>query len=198
MTAYLLGGICQEAGLPPGVFNIVQGRGRKGRSGAIVEHPDIAAISFTGGTLTGKKIISSAGPKFKKLSLELGGKNPNIIFADADLDKAVDTSIKSSFSNQGQICLCGSRIFVEKRVYEEFKARFVKKTQSLVVGDPFQEKTDLGAVISQDHMKKVLSYIDLARDEGGTILTGGKQVILEGGERGGFFRGPDDNRRATL
>ena len=135
MTAYLLGEICNEAGLPKGVLNIVHGLG--GSTGqAIVEHPNIKAISFTGGTTTGAHIARVAAPMFKKLSLELGGKNPNIIFADCDYEKMLATTVRSSFANQGQICLCGSRIFVEEKIYEQFKKDFVQKVSELKVGNP--------------------------------------------------------------
>ena len=172
MTAFLFSQLCIEAGLPKGVLNVVHGLGNK-TGQAIVEHPEIKAISFTGGTVTGKKIASIAAPMFKKLSLELGGKNPNIIFADCDFEQTVSTTIHSSFSNQGEICLCGSRIFVEKSLYNKFVEEFVKRTKELEIGDPLEEKTKIGAINSEVHLKKVLSYIDLAKQEGGKILTGG-------------------------
>ncbi len=189
MTAYLFSKLCIEAGLPAGVLNIVHGMGSKAGQ-AIIEHPGIKAISFTGGTATGKIIAATAGPMFKKLSLELGGKNPNIIFADCDFEKAVSTSIQSSFSNQGEICLCGSRIFVERPLYEKFLNEFTIRTKALIVGDPLDEKTNLGAMASEAHMKKVLSYIELAKQEGGTIVQGGKQVRLTGRCTEGFFLEP--------
>lgn len=189
MTAYLFTRLCKEAGLPDGVLNVVHGLGSKAGQ-AIVDHPDIVAISFTGGTSTGKKITASAGPMLKKLSLELGGKNPNIIFADADFEKAVTTSINSSFTNQGEICLCGSRIFVEKPVYERFVEAFVNQAKALMVGDPFEDKTRIGALVSEAHMNKVLSYIELASREGGTLLTGGKRITVPGRCAKGFFVGP--------
>ncbi|HMR55804.1 MAG TPA: aldehyde dehydrogenase [Cyclobacteriaceae bacterium] len=189
MTAYLFSKLCIEAGLPAGVLNIVHGVGPKAGQ-AIIEHPDIKAISFTGGTATGKIIAATAGPMFKKLSLELGGKNPNIIFADCDFEKAVSTSIQSSFSNQGEICLCGSRIFVERPLYEKFLKEFTARTKALVVGDPLDEKTNLGAMASEAHMKKVLSYIELAKQEGGTIVSGGKQVNLNSRCANGYFIEP--------
>ena len=158
MTAYLLSKACIEAGLPDGVLNIVHGIGSK-TGQAIVEHPKIKAVSFTGGTNTGKKIISVAGPMFKKLSLELGGKNPNIIFADCDFDEMMMTTLRSSFSNNGQICLCGSRIYIERPIYEKFKEELVKRTQFLKVGDPFSSVTDLGALVSEAHRDKVLSCL---------------------------------------
>jgi aminomuconate-semialdehyde/2-hydroxymuconate-6-semialdehyde dehydrogenase len=189
MTAFMLSDLCIEAGLPAGVLNIVHGLGPKAGQ-AIIEHPEVAAISFTGGTATGKKIASTAAPMFKKLSLELGGKNPNLIFADCDFDLAVKTSIHSSFSNQGEICLCGSRILVEHSIYEKFVEAFVNQTKELVVGDPLAEETRIGALVSQAHMEKVLSYIQLAKEEGGKILTGGKQVKVEGKCENGYFVEP--------
>ncbi len=189
MTAYLLSELCIEAGLPAGVLNIVHGLGSKAGE-AIVCHPKIKAISFTGGTATGAHIASVTAPMFKKLSLELGGKNPNIIFADCDFDRMLATTVRSSFSNQGQICLCGSRILVEKSIYEAFKTAFVKKVEKMKVGNPQDENTKTGAVVSEAHMKKVLSYISLAKAEGGTILCGGDRVILEGENSGGYFIQP--------
>lgn len=189
MTAYLLSELCIEAGLPAGVLNIVHGTG-PGAGQAIVEHPKVKAISFTGGTATGKHIISTAGPMFKKLSLELGGKNPNIIFADCDFDEALKTTVHSSFANQGQICLCGSRIFIERSIYDRFKEAFVEKVSQLKVGDPKDEGTNLGAVVSESHMKKVLDYIDLAKQEGGQILTGGNRVELSGDLAKGYYIEP--------
>ncbi len=188
-TAYLLSKICIEAGLPAGVLNIVHGLG--GEAGqAIVEHPGISAISFTGGTKTGEHIAREAAPKFKKLSLELGGKNPNVIFADCDFDAAVSTAARASFTNQGQICLCGSRIMVEESIYEKFKNAFVEKVKKLKVGHPNNADSNLGAVVSEDHMNKVLSYVELAKTEGGTVLCGGKRKILEGDSAGGYYLEP--------
>ncbi len=189
MTAYLFSQCCIEAGLPKGVLNIIHGLGPKAGQ-AIVEHPDISALSFTGGTVTGRKIAAAAAPMFKKLSLELGGKNPNIVFADCDFEQAIDTSIQSSFSNQGEICLCGSRIFVERPIYDRFLKEFVKRTRALVVGDPLEEHTRVGALVSEGHMKKILSYIQLAREEGGEIVTGGRQVNPGGRCSNGFFVEP--------
>ena len=189
MTAYLLSKICIEAGLPPGVLNIVHGLGPK-VGAAIVAHPDVKAISFTGGTKTGEEIARTAAPMFKKLSLELGGKNPNIIFADCNYEEMLATTIRSSFSNQGEICLCGSRIFVERPMYEQFKSDFVDRVSKLKVGDPLEPATDVGAIVSKQHFDKIMSYIDLAQDEGGTILTGGKQVHLKGRCADGWFIEP--------
>ncbi|MDX5442497.1 MAG: aldehyde dehydrogenase [Hymenobacteraceae bacterium] len=189
MTAFMLSELCIEAGLPKGVLNIVHGYGHK-VGAAITEHPDIPIISFTGGTQTGSTIARTAAPMFKKLSLELGGKNPNLIFADCDFEKALDTSLRSSFANQGQICLCGSRIFVERPLYERFRDEFVKRVQNLKQGDPLEEGTQQGAVVSQPHMEKVLSYIELAQQEGGKILTGGKRIKMEGRCENGWFIEP--------
>ena len=189
MTAYLLSKICIEAGLPEGVLNIVHGLGAKAGA-ALVQNKDVKAISFTGGTKTGEWIAREAAPKFKKLSLELGGKNPNIIFADCNYEEMMQTTIRSSFANQGQICLCGSRIFVEKPLYETFCGDFVERVKKLKIGDPLEVATNVGAVVSQPHMEKILSYIDLAQEEGGTVLTGGKQVKLEGRCANGYFIEP--------
>ena len=189
MTAYLLSELCIEAGLPKGVLNIVHGLGGK-VGNAIVSSTEVPLISFTGGTKTGAHIASIAAPMFKKLSLELGGKNPNIIFADCDYDKMLATTIHSSFSNQGQICLCGSRIFVERSIYDKFKKDFVEQTNKLVIGDPFNEKTRIGAVVSKPHMEKVLSYVELAKQEGGKILTGGRQIKIEGEFNEGYYIEP--------
>ncbi len=189
MTAFLLSKLCIEAGFPKGVLNIVHGLGPKVGQ-AISEHSDVPLISFTGGTSTGKQIAATAAPMFKKLSLELGGKNPNIIFTDCDFDKALSTSVQSSFANQGQICLCGSRIFIERPLYERFRDAFVEKVRKLRVGDPFDESSHLGAVVSRPHMEKVLSYIELAKEEGGTVLTGGQQIITSGELANGYYLSP--------
>jgi aminomuconate-semialdehyde/2-hydroxymuconate-6-semialdehyde dehydrogenase len=187
MTAFLLGEICTEAGLPKGVLNIVHGLGTS-TGQAIVEHPNIKAISFTGGTTTGAHIARVAAPMFKKLSLELGGKNPNIIFADCNYDKMLATTVRSSFANQGQICLCGSRIFVEEKIYENFKKDFIKKVSELKIGDPSSEKINIGALVSKEHLEKVKSYIDITRQEGGTILFGGDRVTVKGFENGYYLQ----------
>jgi aminomuconate-semialdehyde/2-hydroxymuconate-6-semialdehyde dehydrogenase len=189
MTAYLLGKLCIEAGLPPGVLNIVHGLGPKAGQ-AIVAHPGTKAISFTGGTVTGRTIASTAAPMFKKLSLELGGKNPNLVFADCEKEEAIDTSIRSAFSNQGEICLCGSRIFVERSFYKEFLNEFVSRVKKLTVGDPSDDQTGIGALISESHMNKVLGYLRLAVEEGGTVLCGGKRIALSGRCANGYFVEP--------
>ncbi len=189
MTAFLFSELCIEAGLPKGVLNVVHGLGPKVGS-AIVSHPKISVVSFTGGTKTGAEIARVAAPMFKKLSLELGGKNPNIIFADCNFDKAVSESVRASFTNQGEICLCGSRIFVEKSIYESFKTAFVAQTQKMKVGNPLNDDTKVGAIASRVHFEKVLSYIDLAKQEGGQILTGGHAVQLTGENANGYFIAP--------
>ncbi len=172
MTAFLLCEVCREAGLPDGVLNIVHGTGPN-VGAPITAHPKIGTISFTGGTVTGRKVAEAGAPLFKKVSLELGGKNPNIIFADADLDAAIAGSVRSSFANQGQVCLCGSRVFVERSVYDEFVRRFTEKVGQLKQGDPLEEKTEQGAIVSQTQLEKVKFYVDLAKEEGGTIALGG-------------------------
>ena len=178
MTAYLLSKLCIEAGLPAGVLNIVHGTGPK-VGAAIVAHREVKAISFTGGTKTGEEIARTAAPMFKKLSLELGGKNPNIIFADCNYEEMLATTVRSSFSNQGEICLCGSRIFVERPLYERFKTDFAARVSTLMVGDPNDPDTDVGAIVSKQHFDKIMSYIDLAKEEGGKILTGGNAAAVK-------------------
>lgn len=186
-TAYLLGKVAKDAGMPDGVLNILHGQG--GNVGdAIVKHPKIKAISFTGGTSTGEYIARTAAPMFKKLSLELGGKNPNIIYADCDFKEMMSTTLRSSFANQGQICLCGSRIFIERSIYDTFKEEFVRRVEATVVGHPNNSESKLGAIVSKQHMEKVLSYVELAKKEGGTVLTGGERAIVEGYEEGCYMR----------
>jgi aminomuconate-semialdehyde/2-hydroxymuconate-6-semialdehyde dehydrogenase len=173
MTAYLLCEICREAGLPNGVLNLVHGTGPN-VGAAITAHPKIGTLSFTGGTVTGRKVAEAAAPLFKKVSLELGGKNPNIVFADADLEAAIAGSVRSSFTNQGQVCLCGSRVFVERSAYENFVNRFVERASQLKQGDPLDEKTEQGAIVSKAQLDKVKFYVDLAQKEGGKVALGGK------------------------
>jgi aminomuconate-semialdehyde/2-hydroxymuconate-6-semialdehyde dehydrogenase len=186
MTAYLFSKLCIEAGIPKGVLNIVHGLGAHAGD-AIVSHPKVKAISFTGGTATGKIIGRKAADSFKKTSLELGGKNPNIIFADCDFDKMLSTTLHSSFANQGQICLCGSRIFIEKPIYEKFKNALVEKLKTHTVGDPFNKETRMGALVSEDHLNKVLGYVKLAEEEGGTVLFGGNRLTIAGSENGYYM-----------
>ena len=189
VTAFLLGKICKEAGLPDGVLNIIHGTGPSCGE-AIVKHPEVKAISFTGSTKAGERIASIAAPMFKKLSLELGGKNPTIIFADCDWEKMMTTTIQSSFSNQGQICLCGSRILIESSVYEKFKKEFTQRTKELTVGDPLLETSNQGAIVSKVHFDKILNCIKIAKEEGGNILCGGHSLSPEGRCSNGYFIAP--------
>ncbi len=186
MTATILAEITKEAGVPDGVVNLVHGFGPDSAGAALTEHPDVDAITFTGETKTGTAIMKAAAPTLKKLSYELGGKNPNIIFADSDLDEVIETTLKSSFMNQGEVCLCGSRIYVERPIYEQFIQKFVQKTEELQVGDPFDSNTSVGAVISKEHYERVNKYIQLAKEEGGNILTGGGRP--DGQEKGYFIK----------
>ncbi|MEO7081821.1 MAG: aldehyde dehydrogenase [Flavobacteriales bacterium] len=188
-TTLLLAERCIEAGFPAGVLNIVQGLGSK-VGAAITAHPDIPAISFTGGTVTGSRIAATAAPMFKKLSLELGGKNAVLIFSDCDFEQMISETVRSSFSNQGQICLCGSRILVERSIYERFREAFIARVKKLRVGDPAMADTDIGAVVSEAHMQKVLSHIELAKEEGGRVLCGGERVELDGALAEGWYLAP--------
>ena len=189
MTAYLFSKICIEAGLPKGVLNIVHGLGSR-TGDPLTTHPDTPIVSFTGGTVTGKHIASVTSPMFKKLSLELGGKNPNIVFADADFDKAVSFASRAAFTNQGQICLCGSRLFIQEEIYESFRDALVAKASKLIVGDPRESSTNLGAVVSKEHMEKILNKIELAKDLGGKIILGGDRKILDGNLKDGYYIQP--------
>lgn len=185
-TAWLLSRASIEAGLPPGVLNIVHGTGPD--AGApLVAHPQIKAVSFTGSTRTGAAIAAAAAPQFKKLSLEMGGKNPFIVFADADFDAALETAMRAAFTNQGQICLCGSRVLVQRPLYARFRDAFVARAQALRAGDPALPQTEFGAVVSAEHYAKVLACIALAREEGGTLLTGGVAAEVAGRCAAGWF-----------
>jgi aminomuconate-semialdehyde/2-hydroxymuconate-6-semialdehyde dehydrogenase len=190
VTAGLFAELCIEAGLPPGVLNILHGRG-PGIGQDIVERPQIRAISFTGGTRTGAAIARTAAPAFKKLSLELGGKNPTIVFADCDFERTVTGVLRAAFTNQGQVCMCGSRILVEKSIYARFRDALVARVRALRVGDPAEPDTDQGALISAAHRQKVLDYLALAREEGGRLLCGGEAVQPPGERcREGWFVTP--------
>ncbi|WP_417445347.1 aldehyde dehydrogenase [Kangiella sp.] len=189
MTAFLFSKLCVEAGLPDGVLNILHGTGPS-IGGPLTTHPKIKAISFTGGTATGAQITKVTAGMFKKLSLELGGKNPTLVFADCDFEDTVDNVVRAAFSNQGQICLCGSRIYIERPIYDRFKKAFVDKVKQIIIGDPLEADTQHGALVSKPHMDKVLSYIELAQQEGGTVLTGGNQVTIEGRCENGYFVEP--------
>ncbi|MET1257052.1 aldehyde dehydrogenase [Aliikangiella maris] len=189
MTAYLFAKLCIEVGIPKGVINILHGTGAS-IGGPIVEHPAIKAISFTGGSATGKAIAAVAAPLLKKTSLELGGKNPTLVFADCDFEATVKEVARSAFSNQGQICLCGSRIYIERSIYDKFKKALVERVSKLRIGDPLDESTQHGALVSKPHMEKVLSYIELAKQEGGKVLCGGSRVELPGRLAEGYFVEP--------
>lgn len=188
-TASILAEILIEAGLPKGVVNIVFGTGPRAGA-ALVEHPDVPLISFTGGTQTGRTIAMAAAGQFKKVSLELGGKNPNIIFEDANLDAAVAGSIRSSFLNQGEICLCGSRVYIQKKIYDVFLERFLEKTREIKVGDPKNPSTFMGPLVSREHLEKVESFMRIARDEGVKVLTGGARPKLAEPFANGYFFEP--------
>jgi aminomuconate-semialdehyde/2-hydroxymuconate-6-semialdehyde dehydrogenase len=186
VTASLLGQVLIDAGMPPGVMNIVNGEGAV--SGAsLVSHPEIKAVSFTGSTATGKSIAQSTANQFKKLSLEMGGKNPTIVFADCDFEKTVAGVLRSAFTNQGQICLCGSRILIQQDIYEPFRDALIEGAKRLKVADPALLDTKQGAIVSEAHFEKVTSYLDLAKKEGGTILCGGKVKLEERCASGWFI-----------
>ena len=189
MTAYMLSALVNEAGFPRGVFNVIHGKGAK-IGAAITKHPDIPAISFTGGTATGIEIYSAAAKQLKKVSLELGGKNPTVVFEDADIDAAAEGAMAAAFSNQGQICLCGSRLLIQESIYERFKIALRRKTAEIKIGDPLEADTQHGATVSKSHMEKVLGHIDLAVKEGGTVLAGGKRHTVDGRCKNGYFIEP--------
>jgi aminomuconate-semialdehyde/2-hydroxymuconate-6-semialdehyde dehydrogenase len=189
MTADLLADVMTEAGLPAGVVNLVYGLGAEAGE-ALVKHPEVPIVSFTGGTATGKRILRAAAENFKKVSLELGGKNPNILLKDADLKKAVSMTVRSSFLNQGEICLCGSRIYVERPIFDQFLEMFVHETKNLKVGNPQESDTFMGPLVSKQHLDKVREYIEIARQEGGRILTGGDRPKLPAEFEGGYFLNP--------
>jgi aminomuconate-semialdehyde/2-hydroxymuconate-6-semialdehyde dehydrogenase len=189
LTAHLLGGLLNEAGFPPGVCNLLHGPGdRVGQ--ALIEHPEVRAITFTGSTRVGAHIARSTAGSWKKLSLEMGGKNATVVFADADLDAALPVLVRSAFQNQGQICLCGSRILVERRVYADVRDRLLAAVRQLRLGDPREAATDQGALVSAAHLRKVLDCIDLARAEGGTLLCGGERATVAGRCARGYFVQP--------
>jgi aminomuconate-semialdehyde/2-hydroxymuconate-6-semialdehyde dehydrogenase len=192
LTASMLGELSVQAGLPPGVLNIIHGRGQSA-GGAIVSHPDIPTITFTGSTAVGRWIGQTAGQMLKRVSLELGGKNPYLVFADADLPAAMDTAARAAFSNQGQICLCGSRFLVERAVYDQFLAGLIERAKALKIGDPADPATQFGALVSRTHLEKVDSYVKLARELGGTVHCGGAPVpaaSLPERCRAGYFYPP--------
>ena len=189
MTASLLGEVFNEAGLPPGVCNVIHGRGEV-VGDAIVTHPGIPLISFTGGTDTGAIILQKGGKMFKKMGMELGGKNANIIFKDADLDKCLETTLRSSFLNSGQVCLCGSRIYVQQEIYDNFMDRFVQATKNIRVGDPRNPNSFMGPVVSQEHKEQIQAAIEQAKKEGGKVLAGEEALEVPEANRGGYFLRP--------
>lgn len=190
LTAALMCEVASDIGLPSGVINVVHGYGPEVGQ-AILEHASIGAISFTGGTATGRHVAATAAPMFKKLSLELGGKNATIVLEDADLDVAVEGAVRAGFTNGGQVCLCGSRILVHRSIADEFTRRLVDSVASMICGPPEDPSTQIGALISLDHLQKVESYIELGVEEGGTILTGGTREMtgpVTTVEAGAFLR----------
>jgi aminomuconate-semialdehyde/2-hydroxymuconate-6-semialdehyde dehydrogenase len=189
LTAWQLAKICDEMGFPKGVLNLVQGQGSSAGA-ALVSHRDVKAVSFTGSTRTGAEIARSVAAQFKKVSLEMGGKNATIVFSDCDLDRTADEVVRAAFSNQGQICLCGSRILVERSIYEPFKLALVGRIRALRQGNPLEESTQQGAVVSKEHFKKVMSALARAEKEGGRFVTGGKRAALSGPLSGGYFIEP--------
>lgn len=189
LTASLLGEVCQQAGLPSGVLNIVQGQGMSAGD-ALVNHPQIRAVSFTGSTATGAVIATSMAGQFKKVALEMGGKNPTLVFADCDLEKTTTEVVRAAYSNQGQLCLCGSRILVEDTIYNDFRTLLLQKVKQLRVGDPLDTATNNGAIVSKVHFEKILSHLELARNEGGNILCGGSAVKVNGRCAQGWFIAP--------
>ena len=186
LTADLMMRVIDEVGLPAGVVNLVHGEGA-GAGAPLVSHSDVDLVSFTGGTSTGEKVAASAAPAFKKLSLELGGKNASIVFADCDMDSTVAGVVRAGFLNQGQVCLCGSRVLIEDSAYAEFRDRFVDAVEAMRIGDPSEESTDLGALISEEHLAKVQGYVELAKQEGGVLLTGGTPCLPSGFEGGNWM-----------
>lgn len=188
-TAFLFAQICIDAGLPKGVLNILHGTGPNVGE-AIVNNNNIKAISFTGGTATGKRIASILAPQFKKMSLELGGKNATLVFDDVDVEKTASNVMRAAFANQGQICLCGSRIFVQRSIYDAFKNALVAKVSKMVVSDPLDPQSKFGALVSESHLNKVLSYIQLAKEEGGKILCGGLSPEMPDDLKGGYYLQP--------
>jgi len=189
VTADWLGRLAAECGFPPGVLNIVHGLGARAGA-ALVEHPGVQAVSFTGSTRVGAQIARTVGPSFKKLSLEMGGKNPTVVFADCDFESAVATTLRSAFTNQGQICLCGSRILIERSLYPRFRDALVERARGLRIGDPLDPGTDQGALVSRQHLDKVLSCLEVARAEGGAVLCGGRRAEVGGRCLNGWFVEP--------
>jgi aminomuconate-semialdehyde/2-hydroxymuconate-6-semialdehyde dehydrogenase len=189
ITAAILAEIWTEAGLPEGVFNVVQGFGPDSAGEALTTHSDVDAITFTGETNTGRIIMADASQTMKKLSFEMGGKSANIVCADADLDEAVAGSLSGIFTNQGEVCLAGSRLLVQRPIYDEFLARFVEGAEAWKVGNPLDPDTAMGPLVSTEHLERVLSYVDLAQREGAKLVTGG-QRLTEGELAAGNYLAP--------
>jgi len=189
VSAWLLGEIIQEAQLPAGVLNLIHGSGPR-CGAALVAHSRVKAVSFTGSTATGGAIATATATQFKKLSLEMGGKNATVVFADCDFERCVNEAVRAAFTNQGQVCLCGSRILVERSIMPRFREAFLDAVGKLIVGDPREANSDLGALVSAAHLAKVQSFIELAHEEGGRLLAGGQRVQLEGRCKDGYFLAP--------
>jgi aminomuconate-semialdehyde/2-hydroxymuconate-6-semialdehyde dehydrogenase len=190
LTASLLAERCIEAELPPGVLNVLHGAGHEVGQ-AIVAHPEVRAISFTGGTATGRAIAAAGATQFKKLALELGGKNPTIVFGDCDFERAVEGAVRAAFANQGEICLCGSRVLIEHTIYARFREALVERAKRLRVGDPDEPDTDQGAIVSEGHLQKVAAAVEQARADGGQVLCGGNRVTVDTARcRKGWFHEP--------
>jgi len=188
LAAAVLGEALAEAGVPSGVYNVVQGEGQTGAF--LTSHPDLDKVSFTGSVPTGTRIMEAAAKGIKNITLELGGKSPLIIFNDADLKNAVKGALMANFLTQGEVCSNGTRIFVQRGIYQEFLADFVKQAKKMKIGNPQEEDVTVGATISEDHAKKVLGYVESAREEGATIACGGERVIVPGECEGGWYLSP--------
>jgi aminomuconate-semialdehyde/2-hydroxymuconate-6-semialdehyde dehydrogenase len=190
LSASLLADRCVEANLPAGVLNVLHGAGR-GVGQAIVAHPEVRAVSFTGGTATGRAIAAAGAPQFKKLALELGGKNPTLVFGDCDFERAVEGAARAAFTNQGEICLCGSRVLIEHTIYARFREALVARVKRLRVGDPLETDTDQGAIVSEAHLHKITTAVEQAIADGGQILCGGRRVTVDTARcRQGWFYEP--------
>ncbi len=186
LSALRFAELCLEAGVPEGVVNVVTGLGDAGA--ALVAHPDVDMVTFTGSVETGRRVVEASAGNLKRLMLELGGKSPDIVFADADLDAAVPAAAMAVFSNSGQICIAGSRLFVQRPVYEEFVDRVAQFGASLKIGDPLDPATELGPVASAEQLERVLGYIEIGRNEGGALITGGDRVRGEAFDNGYYVQ----------
>jgi aminomuconate-semialdehyde/2-hydroxymuconate-6-semialdehyde dehydrogenase len=189
-TATLLGEVMNEVGVPPGVYNVVHGFGPGSAGEAIVKHPDVCAITFTGESATGTAIMKNAADHIKEVSFELGGKNPALVFADCDFEKAVAGTVKSVFSNCGQVCLCTERVYVERSIYDRFVDELAARAAELRRGDPYDASTGMGPLISEEHRNKVSSYFELAKAEGAEVVCGGREAEMPGKYAGGWWVEP--------